>query len=176
MRVFSTYPWGRPSISTREEHHQYPWGVHALSVRIRSTCEDIQYHWKRSSVPLRHTHIIREDTQYPWGYTEPVRKTSFRQSPSRVLNILMGTDDIHSWARVLIIFLTGTAYPHRYWKSSPWLMNILKSSVNFKWHIWSWVVINVLTLSEARMTKFRAAIQKPLILRCPNFVTFSFYL
>ena len=30
--------------------------------------------------------------------------------------------------------------------------------------------------SEARMTKLTAANQKPLTLRCPNFVTFSFYL
>ena len=30
--------------------------------------------------------------------------------------------------------------------------------------------------SGTRMTKFTAAIQKPLILRCSNFVTFSFYL
>ena len=30
--------------------------------------------------------------------------------------------------------------------------------------------------AEALMTKFRGAIQKPLIQRCPNFVIFSFYL
>ena len=92
--------------------------------------EDMQYLWVISSVPVSHILSTREDMQYLWVnlYEWRMNETSLMNTayphryciPSRVLRIwLTGIAYPHRYwgydSRLLMIWLTGTAYPHRYW-------------------------------------------------------------
>ena len=100
---------------------QYPWGYALPVSHIISTCEGMHYPWVISSVPVSHILSTREDMQDPWGYALPVREVSF------ILHSYKFTYGYWRYdSRVLMIWLTGTAYPHGYYISSRvlriWLM------------------------------------------------------
>ena len=88
---YMQYPWGYAVpvshiISTRESYSQYPWGYAVPVSHILSTCEDMQYPWVISSVPVREVSFILHSYKFThgyWGYD------------SRVLRIwFTGTDDM----------------------------------------------------------------------------------
>ena len=134
---YHQYPWAIPSVPvrvciTRESYPQYPWVISSVPVsHILSTGEDMQYLWVISSVPVSHILSTCESyPQYPWGYAVPVSKFIWMKNEwnfphgysisSQVLHTLTGTEDMtHGYGgydlRVLKIWLTGNAYPHRYW-------------------------------------------------------------
>ena len=117
-------------ISTRESYPQYPWVIFSESVsHILSTRKDMQCPWVISSVPVRVCSTHESHPQYSWGYAVPMSKFIWMKNEwklphgycisSQVLHILTGTEDMtHGYwgydSRVLRIWLTGTAYPHRY--------------------------------------------------------------
>ena len=122
------YPWVISSVpvricSTRESYPQYPWGYAVPVSHILSTRESYpQYPWGYA-VPV--SHIIStcdSSPQYPLGYAVSVSKFIWMKNEwnlphgycisSQVLHTLTGTEDMthgYWW------WLTGTAYPHRYW-------------------------------------------------------------
>ena len=107
-------------LSTHESYHQYPWGY---------------------AVPMSHIISTRESyPQYPWGYALPVKEVWFILHSytfthgycisSRILRIwLTGSAYPHKYwgydSQVLMIWLTGNAYPHGYWWYDSWVMHIL---------------------------------------------------
>ena len=101
--------------------------------------------------------------QYSWGYSVPLRRssvpareTSFifhSNSPSQILNILAGADDIQwSSSRVLLISLMGTDdMPHGYWWSSLLVLRVLIGIADMHHRYWwssPWVLMIFLTGTE----------------------------
>ena len=120
----SSVPWGyavpvRHICSTHEEDHQYPWAIAALPVR--------------KIVSAREGNFIH---------------FSFKQSPLRILNVLMGfmvfthrcwwssSRLLMIFVMVLMIFLHGycaCGTPHGYWWwPSSWVLRIFTGTVDIR--------------------------------------------
>ena len=121
--------------------------LYAVPVRVWSTREDMHYPWVISSVPVSHilstywwgyavpvSHILstREGMQYLWGYAAPVREVSF------ILHSYKFTHGYCISSRVLMIWLTGTAYPYGYWGCDSRVLRIWLTGTAYPYGYWGY--------------------------------------
>ena len=113
-------------LSTYSFHRHTLCKLSSVTMKICNTCEDIQYPWEGSSVPVRHicstcedmhySHINTcEDIQYPWGDS-----VWMKSEWSFVLQVcLVGSDDL----------------PHGYWWPSSRVLKKVHTGLGMKIYI-----------------------------------------
>ena len=118
-------------VSTREGMH-YLWFISWVPMsHILSTNESYpQYPWVISSVPVSHILSTHEGMQYPWGYAVPVSKFIWMKNEWKFPHRYC------IFSQVLRIWLTGTAYSHRYWGYDSRVLHILTGTEDMTHGYW----------------------------------------